>query len=750
MIAVGRREARTILVLGTMVSVLFAINGGATVAWAQSEPEAETVDPTEGTPVIAAPDVTVSATRMNDPLKTVAQSVTIVTKEELADQTTITQSRNLGELLPKLVPGLALNNGSTDNFGQNIRGREVLILIDGVPQYSSINIGRDFNTIDPAAIEKIEVIRGSTAIYGNGASGGLVNIITKQAIKGKTTMNTDVSANMALSHPGASYGGSVTQGIMGGAGPFDFTLTGTYSRIGGQFDAEGDRTMPGYQNFTGSLADSNLANVHGKIGFEFGRQRLQLSHNFHHVRQDTDYIFDPSVDATCPNPFDPTSACVRTKARLLPGLSLSDRPKQTNYVTSLDYTFKELWGSTVTAQLYHRGVRALFPPYDLRIFSPDLPLSSGRTSSDTYGGRFQVVTPLALAWKPRLLYGVDYSFERSSANGLIFNGNVYDASGGRVFQKVGEDRGTDFVHQHNLGLFTQAEVRPTEWLILRGGVRHERKRIRVSDEFFGIDPVSISTGGIADYDATVFNGGVTVVVMDPVSLFFNFSQGFSTPNLTAIRAAGGRGDFQPIRTNNYELGARGDWGRLQTSAAIFYNTSELATFFDPLTQSNARAPQRRWGLEFTADVQPLDGLRAGTTVSYVQGQIDPDLDGNFQAMDSINIPPVKITGYVEHLTSPRFNWRNRVQVLYSGPRTAAFNAWLGSGGAVGERFPVESFVVVDLISTIKAGPGTFRFAVENLLNNQYFAPQTQADFFSNRTYTAARGALATIGYSVTY
>lgn len=92
---------------------------------------------------VSVPEVTVSATRMSDSLKTVSQSVTIVTKEELAEQTIINQTRNLGDILPKLVPGLSLNNGSTDNFGQRIRGREILILIDGVPQYSSINIGRD-------------------------------------------------------------------------------------------------------------------------------------------------------------------------------------------------------------------------------------------------------------------------------------------------------------------------------------------------------------------------------------------------------------------------------------------------------------------------------------------------------------------------------------------------------------------------------------------------------------------------------
>ena len=41
--------------------------------------------------------------------------------------------------------------------------------------------GRDGHTIDPAMIERIEVIHGANALQGLGASGGIINIITKRA-----------------------------------------------------------------------------------------------------------------------------------------------------------------------------------------------------------------------------------------------------------------------------------------------------------------------------------------------------------------------------------------------------------------------------------------------------------------------------------------------------------------------------------------------------------------------------------------
>lgn len=64
-----------------------------------------------------------------------------------------------------------------------MRGRSVLVLIDGIPQSTPLRAGgRDIRSIDPSVIERVEVIKGATAIYGNGAEGGLINYITKRRI----------------------------------------------------------------------------------------------------------------------------------------------------------------------------------------------------------------------------------------------------------------------------------------------------------------------------------------------------------------------------------------------------------------------------------------------------------------------------------------------------------------------------------------------------------------------------------------
>ena len=58
------------------------------------------------------------------------------------------------------MPGLGAATETVSNFGQNIRGRAVLVLIDGVPQSTSRNVSRDFVTLDLVARKDGEVVEG--------------------------------------------------------------------------------------------------------------------------------------------------------------------------------------------------------------------------------------------------------------------------------------------------------------------------------------------------------------------------------------------------------------------------------------------------------------------------------------------------------------------------------------------------------------------------------------------------------------
>ncbi|RLM28273.1 outer membrane receptor protein [Brenneria alni] len=124
-----------------------------------------------------------------------APGVSVITAEDISKRP---PANDLSELI-RTMPGVNLSgNSSSGQRGNNrqidIRGmgpENTLILVDGKP-VSSRNAVRygwrgerdsrgDTNWVPADMVERIEVLRGPAAArYGNGAAGGVINIITKQ------------------------------------------------------------------------------------------------------------------------------------------------------------------------------------------------------------------------------------------------------------------------------------------------------------------------------------------------------------------------------------------------------------------------------------------------------------------------------------------------------------------------------------------------------------------------------------------
>ena len=707
--------------------------------------ESGSTEQSEEMPVVSASDVVISATRTPTTLGSLNQSVTIVTEEQIQQQLAVSPGRSLGQILPKLVPGMSQNDGSMDTgTTQTIRGRQIAVLIDGVPQLSSPTVQFDLAHIDPSAIERIEIVRGATAIYGNGATGGLINIITKQAGEGKPSFYTDVQGSGSLTRVLRGLSGTVVQGVQGKKDWFDYNIIGTFNQQGGMFDAEGSRTMPG-TNSVGGFADTKNYNILGKFGGTFGEHRLQLTFNRKESWQDTNYLSDPGVDVL-----------PRTTAKFIPGLALDEQPKLTNSQISLDYSHPHLFlDSRVHIQGYYRSQKTRFPTFDVRPFGGTEVLQ-GLPQTDLLGTRAEITTPIPLYGKPQVTWGMDFSSQHGDQRQNLYDPAILDASGGRVFNKIGQFPLVASRVFQTVGAFAQGEWTPLSALVLRGGVRYERLGISSSD--FTDSVGNFTPAGSIKFDTTVFNAGWVYHLIDPLDLFFNFSQGFNVPvgsidaALTGVTSGTNIAltKLQPQRTNNYELGLRGKWSHVQSSLSGYVSKSNLGLNFDQFTNSLQRTPQTIYGVEATLDLQPYEGWRIGGSYTFVEGDqiiaFNPDVR---TPLNGFSLQPQKITGYLEHLTVPEWQWRNRLQMLYSGSRTRSNVAFASGLDPIGDPFSMTEYFVVDFITTVKAGPGTLRVGIENLLNQNYVAAFNQISF-SNSFHYAARGTTATIGYSITY
>jgi iron complex outermembrane receptor protein len=170
-------------------------------------------------------EVVVTATRFEDKTSNKPVNVTVITRDDIR--------RSGARTLPELLSTQA-GISSRDLFGNNAAsasvdmrgfgaaaGQNTLILLDGRRITDPDLSGVQWSAIPFAAIERIEIVRGSGAVlYGDGASSGVINIITRTPSK--------QGGNGALSVRGGSYGtgeAQVSGGYFSGSAGFDATAS---------------------------------------------------------------------------------------------------------------------------------------------------------------------------------------------------------------------------------------------------------------------------------------------------------------------------------------------------------------------------------------------------------------------------------------------------------------------------------------------------------------------------------------------
>ncbi|MDX9728997.1 MAG: TonB-dependent receptor [Bacteroidales bacterium] len=154
-----------------------------------------TVDFALGEDFIDAGAVVVTANRGASRIADVPSRVTLISSAAIASRPAATVDEMLST-----VPGLNISR----SFGifshkssvtmRGLSGNEqarVLVMIDGVPVNKSDGGSVNWNLLDPAIVERIEVVKGpASSMYGSNAMGGAINIITRRpsgALSGRVT-----------------------------------------------------------------------------------------------------------------------------------------------------------------------------------------------------------------------------------------------------------------------------------------------------------------------------------------------------------------------------------------------------------------------------------------------------------------------------------------------------------------------------------------------------------------------------------
>jgi outer membrane receptor for ferrienterochelin and colicins len=128
--------------------------------------------------------VVVASTRGNDRIENATTKVEVLGQEDMNEESTL-KPGNIASILGD-VSGVQIQQSSAITGNANIRiqgldGRYTQILRDGMPLYGGYSGGFGILSIPPLDLKQIELIKGSSStLYGGGAIGGLVNMISRK------------------------------------------------------------------------------------------------------------------------------------------------------------------------------------------------------------------------------------------------------------------------------------------------------------------------------------------------------------------------------------------------------------------------------------------------------------------------------------------------------------------------------------------------------------------------------------------
>lgn len=699
-----------------------AVTGSAFAQQAETAP----AEP-PATPKIES--VVVAGTRLPASIRSMPQSVQLIDSADISKQLAV--APNMADILGNLVPGISRGTNTGVNTYTSVRGRKPVFLVDGAPITSTLNdTAREVGLIDPDAVERIEVIPGSSALYGNSAGAGFINYVTKAGARAPLEMRTDIGADVStspLSADGSSP--SVRHSMSGTVGKLDYRVVAMVKKIGDYYDADGNVIPP--QPGSG-IQNSTVKSLMAKLGYSIGRHRFEASANSYSQVADIEWML---VNGNIAQGI----AATAVKAVPRPG-QVPEENKST--VANLVYSTPALFGTTSSfrAQAYYVDTKSWFQ-YALKRFPryPEAPNGQSGNITKKTGARFDVNTPLrtVLPMDGSILWGVD----------VLRDDTEIPLVDGRAF-------GIPQVLTSVAG-FVQLQLRPFENWKVSAGLRRESSELDVGD-YTSLFTRARITGGTLDFTTTPKNAGVVYSVTKTVDLYGGFSQGFDIQqtsqnfrawpvdiNLTKVKPPANVID-------SYEGGIRYHGAAVRASLGIYQlkSSNGISYVFNAATPLEPRAtvaPDKVEGVELMADYTGIESWTLGMTYAKSRGHADMNGDGVYELpLQNRRIPPASLTAYADYEFAP--GAFVRVQGLYSGNRNEFPNTVPGRfhEGKVNDFFTLDVSARMPLAKNIDLTLG-----VRNLLNRDYFTNYSEG-FNSNDNYLKAPGRTVSARVAFTY
>ena len=491
-----------------------------------------------------------------------AKNVYVVTAEEIKEKgaTTVTDA-------VKGVPGVIVQkldgaNAVIDLRGQGAtgaeRGQNTMILLDGIPLNGLVKV--NINSIPVSEIEKIEIIQGGGAVmYGDGAVGGVVNIITKAPENKANYGSVGLEAgSWETTRANLTYGTKIGEKLL---------VNASYS---GYSSMEWRDRNPEYKN------DEDVNEsiwLRGKYLLKDGNIELRYNHN-----KLKDYFTGGLLEE-----------------------QYKENPQQRGTWGGVNHTVTDIWNLSYNKKLTDKLDFLIYGGYSEEenknqntltkeyFIKPQVKYSYGDNSYIVVGGDYRDGNREFKDLKD-INNNSAPDDERESYAGYIMNKTTFG----------------------NLE-FTQGYRRE------RVEYKYSSKKYEFVGGKYEITEIKPMDADYSNNDSYEF--GVNYLYSDTGNIYFNYTRAMRTPTISD--AGYWHGDVKTQKNDIYEIGVRDYYKNTAIATSVFYIESENEIYYDKFHKygnTNFDGEVRRIGAQL-ALAHYFDKLTLRENISYIKPEV---------------------------------------------------------------------------------------------------------------------------------
>jgi iron complex outermembrane receptor protein len=611
--------------------------------------------------------IVITPFKIETPISDVTKGISVITEDEIK----LSKDNSLPELIRDKAGIIVTDQiGNPKGIKVDMRGfgdsslSNVLVLIDGRRTNQIDLSGVDWGQISLDSIERIEIVRGpSTVLYGDNASGGLINIITKKGVKEKREIQ---------------IGGSL------GSYQFkkDFVSIGDSAKVIDYFLNYSHQQSDGYRA-NSEYWDNNFfgkTTIHPTDEF-----KLELSTGYHRDRYGLPGALYPSDIELVERsgtvyPYDGgfTSDYFITS---IPKLSFSIGEHNINLSFFTSYRERRNKGLSV----YALGVSEYETVHYILMdeLRPKLEIKSSVSGIDN-----------------QFIVGIDY-----------FHAKDNILSGNRINKQQDE---TD-IYKDTFAFYVYDLAQTWGRFLVNAGGRLEyadyifdQKGLLVNYETKSIKDIAGEFGIGYEYDKES-------------QVYFNYARSYRLPNTEeyysnkylwgGVEYGGLNASLKHQQSHNYELGIRHnsiDWMKL--NADIFLMDIKNEIYYDRIsfTNTNYKPKTRHYGFELESKFDLLESklqpfISLTVQESFFKG-------GPYAKNEVPFVPNVSASGGIT--VSPIENLKWTISCDYTGSRYAV-------NDLNNEYSELKSHIIFDTMLNYTVENADFWFSVRNIFNKDY-------------------------------